>query len=380
MTSSRYGFPVPKGRKFQGVVDVEKIDHLEDHYIANRKYQFSKKLRPYRKEEGFELPHAAIYTGKEVATGDDVVIKVIKREYRGKKDHEELTKSFYNEVQVMCELNGHPGIITFLDAYVTDTMYILVMEMGKSVFENELNDIRSAVKDPKEFEAIVRKLFHQIVDALDFMHAKHIYHRDIKLTNILVCNKGDDFRAIKLKLIDFGIAMKCKDRRCLEKGGTLDYQAPETLYCDEYYDPAPADVWSLGVMLFQMLTGWLPFLKEHYTTNLEAARKILKSHINWASEEFTAPPLARDLLQRMLRPDPNSRYSLEQIKRHRWFKVDYEPTVYTAPPQGKYKIMIIPDPKDPKDTSSDGPEQRNDREWNPVEVGAHIEAAVLPKP
>ena len=365
------------GRRGQGTAAAEMIDNFKEHYLADGKYQFLERLRAYRKEEGFELPHGAIYRGRQVAKGEEIVIKVILREYWGKKDHPTLVKAFYNEVQLMHEVSEHPGVLKLLDAYVTGTMYLMVMEKGKSGFEDKLNQIRSAVTDPKEFETIVRKMFRQVVDAVDYMHSRHIYHRDIKPANILVCSEGNDFHAITLKLIDFGIAVKCRDRRCFDKAGTLDYQAPEIFYCDEYYDPAPADVWSLGVMLVQMLAGRLPFTLDHYS-DPEVARKVLKSHVNWAHEEFatTIPPLARDLLQRMLRPDPQDRYSLDEIKRHRWFRVDYKPTEVPRQPP-RLKILLIPEPSESNDTSK-MPEQKHE-EWKPPKVGEELVAAVLPE-
>ena len=106
-------------------------------------------------------------------------------------------------------------------------------------------------------EDLVKAIFGQIVSAVAYMHSKWVAHRDLKLENILI-NQNEK----QIKLIDFGFATKCKKGEKLSTHcGTPHYMDPDLAKKESYYGHA-ADVWALGVILFMLLTGRLPFFAE----------------------------------------------------------------------------------------------------------------------
>lgn len=153
-------------------------------------------------------------------------------------------------------------------------------------------------------------LFRQMLAALLHCHRLGIHHRDLKPENILL-----DSASKNVKLADFGMAaLQPKGRHLTTPCGSLHYAAPEVF--ERNYDGSKIDVWSLGIILFVMLTGTTPFYydAEEYEGNPRAWFKVLKKG------EFNIPPElsieAGDLLSKMLLPDPQQRISLEGAWNH----------------------------------------------------------------
>jgi serine kinase len=164
-------------------------------------------------------------------------------------------------------------------------------------------------------EYVCKPMFAQIVDALNYMHAQYIAHRDLKLENILIDKYGQP------KLTDFSYSLVCaKD----EIGnvqlsrtfcGSLPYIPPEVLQEHEY-DPRAADVWSLGVCLYVMLNDGLPFKFHEITVMLQS--QLTK---DWKFKSRVAnqvSDVAKDLVSRMLDPDVKARITTVEIIGHPW--------------------------------------------------------------
>jgi serine/threonine protein kinase len=102
-------------------------------------------------------------------------------------------------------------------------------------------------------------LFQQIVEALAYLHSKNIVHRDLKPGNIFLLNKGDDLLSNQVKLGDFGISKHVENTlvTVTQAAGTKIYMAPEVLKLEKY--GCAFDIWSLGCVEYEMLTGKLPF-------------------------------------------------------------------------------------------------------------------------
>ena len=146
------------------------------------------------------------------------------------------------------------------------------------------------------------------------MHENEYVHRDIKPENILFLSKQTDI----IKVIDFGTCTKCLWKRGQQLGefyGTPYYMAPEVL--DGTYD-RKADIWSLGVIMFTLLLGRVPF--DGYT-NEEIFKNTKKVGINFESSEFKRKSIeCTDLLKKMLFKNPNSRIGAMQIVHHKWMQ------------------------------------------------------------
>jgi hypothetical protein len=165
-------------------------------------------------------------------------------------------------------------------------------------------------------EAEARGYFEQLVAALSFMHSKQIYHRDLKLENLLLSGKT-------VKLADFGFSrMARRGEMMATKCGTPMYCAPEILLCETGYEGGPADVWSSGVVLYAMLCQAYPI----DAPNLMGLLRKLKALRIEYPDNLSAD--VKDLLKRIFVADPNRRLTIEQIKAHKWMKAGlYRPPI-----------------------------------------------------
>ena len=158
----------------------------------------------------------------------------------------------------------------------------------------------------KEEEAC--KIFQQVLSSLEYLHKNNISHRDIKPENILINEYGD------AKLSDFGLSTKFEKNKLLKTVcGSPTYAAPEML-SGKMYDGTKIDIWSLGVSLYAMVCGELPFDDED--NNLKnLVYKIIYG-------KYTLPdnlsPLCKDLIKRIFETNPDKRITIEEIKNHKW--------------------------------------------------------------
>ncbi|KAL5066079.1 hypothetical protein RYX36_027816 [Vicia faba] len=176
--------------------------------------------------------------------GEKVAIKVIDKNMVLKNN---LKYKVQSEIRTM-KLLHHPNIVRIHEVIGTKTKIYIVMEY---VSGGQLLDKMSYVGKLNECEA--RKLFQQLVDAVDYCHNKGVFHRDLKPENLLLDSQGN------LKVSDFGLSALSKPNDVLNtRCGSPCYVAPELLM-SKGYDGAAADVWSCGVILFELLAGFLPF-------------------------------------------------------------------------------------------------------------------------
>jgi serine/threonine protein kinase len=165
-------------------------------------------------------------------------------------------------------------------------------------------------KHKKLCQIIAKQYMKEIISAIQYLHTRSppIIHRDIKPENILIDQEGN------CKLADFGWANFDNGRKNIDTfGGTPEYLAPEMI--NQCGHDKSVDIWALGILLFEMLTGRIPFNFSENKTQLYNSIKILK--INW-TDDF--PHLAKDLISKILCINPNERLSLEEILNHQWFR------------------------------------------------------------
>lgn len=210
------------------------------------------------------------------------------------------TESFLAEVEVLKQLD-HPNICKLYEVFEDDDNIFLVMDLCRG---GELFD-RIAEGDLGG-EAQVAKLIRQLSHAVRYCHDRGIIHRDIKPENILFVSSDSDAPA---KLIDFGIACHFKqtEHRKDEKG-TEAYLAPEVKNNSSYSEKC--DLWSLGVLLYAMLSGSLPF---------KSAAAARKGDFSLEAEEwYSISPEAKDLIRQLLVVEPLDRLSAAKVLEHPW--------------------------------------------------------------
>lgn len=159
--------------------------------------------------------------------------------------------SFEKEVQIFYKLR-HPGICRLRTVVTDDRYHMLVIELC------EKGELFSEVAKGALSEPVARDYFVQVIDAVDYCHSQNVYHRDLKLENVLV----KDELTKRIKVADFGMAKDCSvNSACHTTGvGTVSYMAPEMAAAETAgYDGAAVDVWSMGVMLYVMVVCSYPF-------------------------------------------------------------------------------------------------------------------------
>lgn len=188
---------------------------------------------------------AVVKLGTHITKKTNVVFKIYERDQlNGLK-----MKALRNEIEILKRID-HPNIIKLYDVIEDEKSIMLAMEY---VSGGSLKDYLKRKSNRKITETEARIYFGQLVDAMKYLHSKHIYHRDLKLENILLDYKKD------LKIIDFGYSVSCEPEDQLSViCGTTPYMAPE-LVMKEKYCGHHVDVWAVGVITYAMLSGTMPF-------------------------------------------------------------------------------------------------------------------------
>ncbi|XP_036706465.1 serine/threonine-protein kinase SIK1 isoform X1 [Balaenoptera musculus] len=252
---------------------------------------------------------AVVKLARHRVTKTQVAIKIIDKT---RLDSSNLEK-IYREVQIMKLLN-HPHIIKLYQVMETKDMLYIVTEFAKN---GEMFDYLTSTGHLSESEA--RKKFWQILSAVEYCHSHNIVHRDLKTENLLLDGNMD------IKLADFGFGNFYKPGEPLSTWcGSPPYAAPEVFEGKEYEGPQ-LDIWSLGVVLYVLVCGSLPF----DGPSLPALRqRVLEGR-------FRIPFfMSRDcetLIRRMLAVDPTKRITVSQIWQHRWTQADPAPRQPTCP-------------------------------------------------
>ncbi|WCJ27815.1 CBL-interacting protein kinase 22 [Euphorbia peplus] len=250
---------------------------------------------------------AKVYHARNILTGQSVAIKAVSKQKVMKGGFMAQVK---REISIMRRLR-HPNVVKLIEVLATKTKIYLVMEFAKG------GELFTRVSRGRFSENLSRRYFQQLITAVRYCHERGVFHRDLKLENLLLDDNWD------LKVTDFGLsAVKDQvrsDGMLHTLCGTPAYVAPEILG-KKGYDGAKVDVWSCGVILYILLAGYLPF----NDTNLMAMyRKIFKGQFKFP--KWTSPDTQR-FLSRLLDINPDTRISVDEILNDPWFKKDFRET------------------------------------------------------
>eukprot|EP00164_Ancoracysta_twista_P005614 GFYU01007699.1.p1 GENE.GFYU01007699.1~~GFYU01007699.1.p1 ORF type:complete len:724 (+),score=146.70 GFYU01007699.1:382-2553(+) len=249
--------------------------------------------------------------GTHRITGEPVAIKVLDNDLMRRVTSHSGMDCTAREIEVL-KLCNHPNIIKLIEVVTAEKFTYIVMELGMGYHLKEYIE-RKGME-----EAQARLLFRQLVDAVEYLHnVVKVVHRDIKLENMLL----DEAKG-RLKLIDFG---ECEfydyNRKLTAMCGNPIYAAPEMLAGEGYIGPE-VDIWSLGCVLYSLVTGWLPFATCSDAENL--CFRFDRTHVSFSYE-------LEDLLGKLLVKDPSCRLTITEVSQHPWVNQGFEARPYTAP-------------------------------------------------
>ena len=253
-----------------------------------------------------------VYYAKNKFSQTEVSIKRINKSKNNNLILDNLT--IKNEIEVLKSLS-HPNIMKIYEFYSNEESYFLVNEYIK------YGELSKKIKQTFS-ELQISVIIFQILKGLNYIHSHNIIHRDIKLENIMISDieniliNGKIEPFYWIKIIDFGIA-KFTSSNKKEKGmtGTLYYMAPEVI--NQNYD-YKCDIWSVGVILYMLLTGKYPFdslVTSRIKTKIEDG-EFDKENIKYknSSKEL------KHLLKHLLNTNPTFRYNAKEALKHDFFK------------------------------------------------------------
>ncbi|CAI4224758.1 unnamed protein product [Auanema sp. JU1783] len=245
---------------------------------------------------------AKVKLAKHTITGQEVAIKIIDKTALNPSSLQKL----FREVKIMKQLD-HPNIVKLYQVMETEQTLYLVLEYASG---GEVFDYLVAHGRMKEKEA--RAKFRQIVSAVQYLHSKNIIHRDLKAENLLLDND------MNIKIADFGFSNQFSIGNKLDTFcGSPPYAAPE-LFQGKKYDGPEVDVWSLGVILYTLVSGSLPFDGQNLK---ELRERVLRGKYRIP---FYMSTDCENLLKKFLVLNPARRGTLETIMRDRWMNIGYE--------------------------------------------------------
>ncbi|XP_007939502.1 hormonally up-regulated neu tumor-associated kinase, partial [Orycteropus afer afer] len=251
---------------------------------------------------------AKVREGLHVLTGEKVAIKVIDKK-RAKKDTY-VTKNLRREGQIQ-QMIRHPNITQLLDILETENSYYLVMELCPG------GNLMHKIYEKKRLEeSEARRYIRQLISAVEHLHRAGVVHRDLKIENLLLDEDNN------IKLIDFGLS------NC---AGILGYSDPFSTQCGSPAYAAPEllarkkygpkiDVWSIGVNMYAMLTGTLPFTVEPFSLRA-LYQKMVDKEMNPLPTQLSTGAIT--FLRSLLEPDPVKRPNIQQALANRWLNENY---------------------------------------------------------
>ncbi|KTW30751.1 hypothetical protein T552_00463 [Pneumocystis carinii B80] len=243
-----------------------------------------------------------------------VAVKIIDKQ--SVKGHESMV---YQEMEILKRLD-HPHIVTFKEWFESNSKFYIVTELATG---GELFDRICEYGKFSEKDAVV--IIKEILDALSYIHDNQIVHRDLKPENLLYLTPDHDS---PLVLTDFGIARNVEENQVLlTLAGSYGYAAPEIL--SRRGHGKSCDIWSLGVITYTLLCGYLPFrsrdkddlIQETFSANIVFHQKYWKN----ISED------AKDFIVTLLKINPSERPTAKDALKHKWLTGDSATNINILP-------------------------------------------------
>ncbi|KRX91901.1 5'-AMP-activated protein kinase catalytic subunit alpha-2 [Trichinella pseudospiralis] len=238
--------------------------------------------------------------------GIKAAIKIISREkIRQRKIADKTRREIEN-----LRLFRHPHIVQLI-SYISYEVVALPSDIFMVMEYMSGGDLGEYIhKNGKLQEHEARRIFQQLISAVDYCHRHKVVHRDLKLENLLLDSENN------IKLTDFGLSNFIKDGKLLKTScGSLNYAAPELLH-GHYYAGPEVDIWSCGIVLYVLLSGYLPFEDDREMVLYQKIKSGVYAIPNCFSKSVTS------LIYKILQVHPMRRATAKTIMAHPWFAVD----------------------------------------------------------
>ena len=247
-----------------------------------------------------------VKAGINKETKKPVAIKIMAKKNMDKSDME-LAKV---EIDIL-KISQHPNIIKLYDVFENENYIYIIMENCSggdllSYFEYHEYELP---------ESKVCEIIHKLSMAVYYLHSYGIVHRDLKPENILMTDLS---ATADIRLLDFGLSKIIgNDEKCTEPYGTLSFVAPEVLQ-GKPYDKS-VDLWSIGIITFLLLCGYLPFDDKH--SEREIARQTIQDPVPYDNKIWSKiSPEAKTFVDGLLQKKPEKRYTIKEVLEHPWIK------------------------------------------------------------
>ncbi len=247
-----------------------------------------------------------VKSGINKETKKPVAVKIMAKKNMDKSDME-LAKV---EIDIL-KIAQHPNIIKLYDVFENENYIYIIMEYCSggdllSYFEYHEYELP---------ETKVCEIIHKLSMAVYYLHSYGIVHRDLKPENILMTDLSSN---ADMRLLDFGLSkIVGNDEKCTEPYGTLSFVAPEVLQ-GKPYDKS-VDLWSIGIITFLLLCGYLPFDDKH--SEREIARQTIQDPVPYESKIWNKlSPEAKTFVDGLLQKKPEKRYTIKEVLEHPWIK------------------------------------------------------------
>jgi tRNA A-37 threonylcarbamoyl transferase component Bud32 len=310
-----------------------KLNPLTKSLMASIKDHFSLKSRKKEAEYTTTISHyellkcigkgafGKVHLGNQVLTGLKVALKTINKKQLS-LDPTCKTK-IENEIQLLMKVAHCKNVISLLEVFESKDYYFLVSEYATQ------GDLSSLMKKKQRFtEEEAKPIFIDVLNGIEELHKLNIVHRDLKLDNIVLTETG------KACITDLGISKLVPPGELLKDScGTPAFEAPECLDLQKGYDGFGADIWSLGILLYQMIFGKPPFAADRID---DLYSKIAFTEVSFPTEQEVSLGL-KDLLRRILQKDPKRRMNIAEARTHLWLDQHQEPLRAETDPSQKMK-------------------------------------------
>lgn len=283
------------------------VSNIKDHFSKRKKEDFATSISYYELLKCIgKGAFGKVHLGLQVLTGLKVALKTISKKQLALEECG-LAKA-ENEMHLLMKSAACPHVVGLLEVFESKDYFFLVSEYAT---KGDLGALLKKKGTLSEQEA--RTIFADLLVGLEALHSLNIVHRDLKPENVVLTESG---RAL---IADLGVSKQLTRGELLKDScGTPAFEAPESLDLEKGHTGFQADVWSLGVLLYQMVYGSPPFTAERID---ELYSQIAFADLTFPSEPETSPSL-KDLLRRLLQKESDRRINIAEAKTHLWLEQD----------------------------------------------------------